>query len=180
LKNALGLVQALLIALPCHAGDFVLASPEIPRNGVIPRQFEFDGFGCRASSGSPALKWENPPEGARSYAITVFDADAPTGSGWWHWVVVNIPSHVSSLSPDSGRTFKLPPGAMHIRNDFGERGWGGVCPGRGERPHRYVFSVHAIKLDRLPLTPDATAAMASFMINANSLGKASFVATYAR
>lgn len=167
---------------PSHAGDFLLTSPDIPGDGFIPSQFEFNGFGCKGSNRSPMLRWSGAPKTVRSFAITVHDPDAPTGSGWWHWVVVNIPANVAALAQDAGNSSgaSLPAGARQVRNDFGAAAWGGVCPPAGSRPHRYVFTVHALKSERIELPAEATAAHAAFMINADSLGKAVFVARYAR
>ena len=114
--------------------------------------------------------------------MTVYDPDAPTGSGWWHWVVFNLPAGTASLPTGAGdgSGSKLPPGAVESRTDFGKPGWGGPCPPAGDKPHRYVFTVHALKVDKLDLAADSPAAMVGFMINANRVGKASFTATYGR
>lgn len=176
------LALAWCCTVPAHAGDFSLTSPDIPSGGVIPQAFEFNGFGCNGSNRSPALRWSGAPNGVRSFAITVHDPDAPTGSGWWHWIVLNIPANVEALPQDAGHVSgaKLPAGARQVRNDFGTAAWGGVCPPAGSRPHRYVFTLHALRTEHIDLPPDATAALAGFMIHANSMGKAVFVARYGR
>jgi hypothetical protein len=112
----------------------------------------------------------------------VYDPDAPTGSGWWHWSVINLPASVNELKPDAGAVggANLPAGASHVRIDYGVAGWGGTCPPKGDKPHRYIFTVHALKVDKLEIPADATAALAGFMINANRLGQASFTAKYGR
>ncbi|HET6828619.1 MAG TPA: YbhB/YbcL family Raf kinase inhibitor-like protein [Ramlibacter sp.] len=162
--------------------SFRLESPDIRPDALIDPRFEFNGFGCSGENKSPALTWSGAPQGTMSYAVTVYDPDAPTGSGWWHWLVVNIPAQVNGLGPDAGQESgaKLPTGAMQVRNDYGSKAWGGVCPPPGDPAHRYVFTVHALKVERLDLPPDATAALAGFMINANTLAKASFTARYGR
>ncbi len=181
LHSALAVCVALC-ATAVHAQDFKLVSSDIQANELIPRQFEFSGFGCQGTNRSPALSWNGAPADTRSYAVTVYDPDAPTGSGWWHWLVVNIPARVSALPQDAGHVAgaNLPPGARQVRNDFGVPAWGGVCPPPGERAHRYVFTVHALKVEKIDLPADATAALAGYMINANTIGKARFVARYAR
>jgi Raf kinase inhibitor-like YbhB/YbcL family protein len=174
----------LASALTGNAGQaaaFTLSSPDIAAGGTIAQRFEFDGFGCSGENKSPALKWSGAPAGTRAFAVTVYDPDAPTGSGWWHWVLINIPAEVTELAADAGAVggAKLPKGASQVRIDYGVAGWGGVCPPPGDAPHRYIFTVHALK-DKIEVPADATAALAGFMIHANSLGQASFTAKYGR
>jgi Raf kinase inhibitor-like YbhB/YbcL family protein len=173
---------ALLAAMQAQAAGFRLTSPEIKADGVIPKSFEFNGFGCAGENKSPALKWRNAPKGTKSFAVTVYDPDAPTGSGWWHWMVINIPASVSELPANAGalNSTTLPAGATQSRIDFGVNAWGGVCPPQGDKPHRYIFTVHALKVDKLEAPADATAALTGYMINGNSIGKASFTARYGR
>lgn len=161
---------------------FTLESPDIPAGGSVPAHFEFDGFGCSGRNESPVLRWSRPPEGTRSLALTVFDPDAPTGSGWWHWVVVDIPADATGLQANAGARggAGLPAGARQIRNDYGAFAWGGMCPPPGDKPHRYVFTLYALGVERLDIPDDATAALAGFMLQANTLGKAGFTATYGR
>jgi Raf kinase inhibitor-like YbhB/YbcL family protein len=165
-----------------QAAGFALSSPEIKAGGTMPKSFEFNGFGCSGDNKSPTLKWSGAPAGTKSFAVTVYDPDAPTGSGWWHWVVVNIPANVTELPSNAGAVggANLPQGASNVKVDFGFAGWGGTCPPQGDKPHRYIFTVFALKTDKLDLPPDATAALAGFMINANKLGSASFTSKYGR
>jgi Raf kinase inhibitor-like YbhB/YbcL family protein len=118
----------------------------------------------------------------RSFAVTVYDPDAPTGSGWWHWLVVNIPADKTGLPRSFGN---IKPGeqvseALQTRTDFGAPGWGGPCPPTGDKPHRYIFTVFALKVPKLDVMADSPGALVGYMINANKLGKASFTATYGR
>lgn len=161
---------------------FALSSPEIPTDGMIPASFEFNGFGCSGENKSPALQWRGAPQDTRSFAVTVYDPDAPTGSGWWHWLVINIPADVTGLPGNAGvpNSPTLPKTARQIRNDYGVNAWGGVCPPPGDAPHRYVFTVYALKVDSLDVPADATAALTGFMIHANTLATASFTARYGR
>jgi Raf kinase inhibitor-like YbhB/YbcL family protein len=176
---------AAILAIACagsaHAA-FKLESPDIKPNATMAKKFEANVFGCSGENRSPALKWSGAPKGTKSYAVTVYDPDAPTGSGWWHWTVINIPASVTGLKPDAGNASNanLPPGAQQVRIDYGVAAWGGACPPPGDKPHRYVFTVYALKTDKLEIPADATAALAGFMINANKLGKASFTAKYGR
>ncbi len=178
------LLAAALTALTTltYAGDFKLSSPEIKANGTIPKSFEFNGFGCSGENRSPELKWSGAPKDTRSFAVTMYDPDAPTGSGWWHWVVINIPADVTGLAAGAGtvNSTTLPKGAVQGRSDFGVAAWGGTCPPQGDKPHRYIFTVYALKTDKLDVPADATAALTGYMIHANTLGKASFTARYGR
>jgi len=140
------------------------------------------GFGCGGGNKSPHLKWEGAPAGTKSFALMCLDADAPTGSDVWHWVVVNIPPDVTELPLDAGNpaSGKLPAGALQVRTDFGKPGYGGPCPPQGDHPHRYLFTVHAVSMDKLPVTADTAAAVVGFYLNFNTLAKASLMGLYKR
>jgi Raf kinase inhibitor-like YbhB/YbcL family protein len=114
------------------------------------------GFGCEGNNQSPHLAWSGAPAGTKSFAVTCFDPDAPTGSGFWHWLVVNIPPNVTELGLDAGnrKAAKLPQGALQTRTDFGTPGYGGPCPPPGDHPHRYLFTVFAVGADKLQVTAD--------------------------
>jgi Raf kinase inhibitor-like YbhB/YbcL family protein len=177
---ALALVSLPLAALA--AGTFTLESAEVRPGATIAAAQVYKGFGCDGGNVSPSLAWKNAPAGTKSFAVTMYDPDAPTGSGWWHWIVFNIPPDVTSLSvgvgnPASGQT---PKGAVQSRTDFGKPGYGGPCPPQGDKPHRYIFSVYALKVDKIDADDNASGAMVGFMLNANKLDKASFTATYGR
>jgi len=179
------LAMLCLAALSCAAlaaGSFTLESAEVKLNSTIPEAQVFKGFGCDGGNVSPSLTWKNAPAGTKSFAVTVYDPDAPTGSGWWHWVVFNIPADVASLpkgvgNPASGQT---PKGAVQSKTDFGKTGYGGPCPPKGDKPHRYIFTVYALKVDKIDADENASAAMVGFMLNTNKIEKASFTATYGR
>jgi Raf kinase inhibitor-like YbhB/YbcL family protein len=111
----------------------------------------------------------------------VYDPDAPSGSGWWHWVIVNVPATTTELPEGAGNEGgKLPANAQQVRTDFGKPGWGGPCPPQGAKPHRYIYPVDALKTATLDIPSEGTAALAGFMINANKLGSVSFTAKYGR
>ncbi|MCK9283027.1 MAG: YbhB/YbcL family Raf kinase inhibitor-like protein [Rhodocyclaceae bacterium] len=175
-------VAGLSLASAAQAGGFTMQSADVGAATPIAGKHVFKGFGCEGDNVSPMLRWENPPKDVKSFALTVYDPDAPTGSGWWHWVVLNLPADTREIPQGAGdpAAAKLPKGASQIRTDFGKPGWGGPCPPVGDKPHRYVFTLHALKVDRIDLAEDAPAAMAGYMINANSIGKASFTARYGR
>ena len=163
------------------AGKFTLKSTDVKPGGTLTEQQVFNGFGCSGANLSPELSWANAPTGTKSFAVMLYDPDAPTGSGWWHWVVYNIPATAMELARGAGSgKAPLPEGAVQGRTDFGTPGFGGACPPPGHKPHRYIFTVYALKTDKLDVPPDASPAMIGYMSNANSLGKASFTAMYGR
>jgi Raf kinase inhibitor-like YbhB/YbcL family protein len=179
-RSLLGLAAAL--PLLAHAAGFTLSSPQLKPGGRLAEAQVYDGFGCKGGNTSPALQWRGAPAGTKSFAVTVYDPDAPTGSGWWHWVVYNLPADTTALPEGAGRADGkgLPAGAVQGRTDFGTAGFGGACPPAGDKPHRYRFTVHALKVEKLDLPPDATAAMVGFMLHANRLGSATLEARYGR
>jgi len=140
------------------------------------------GFGCAGSNVSPHLRWDGAPAGVKSFAVTCFDPDAPTGSGFWHWVVVNIPANVNELPLGAGNPAagKLPAGAMEVRTDVGKPGYAGPCPPPGDHPHRYVFTIFAVSTEALPVTADTSAALVGFNLNFTTLEKASLMGLYKR
>ncbi|WP_240001790.1 YbhB/YbcL family Raf kinase inhibitor-like protein [Parvibium lacunae] len=172
----------MLFGSMAHAGEFKLSSPTIKPNSTLSDAQVFNGFGCTGQNISPALTWTPGPAGTKSYAVTVYDPDAPTGSGWWHWVVYNLPANTTSLAENAGsaNSGALPAGTVQGRTDFGSAGFGGACPPVGDKPHRYIFTVHALKTEKIEVPADATAALIGYMINANRLAKASFTAKYGR
>lgn len=161
---------------------FTLASPDLAKNGRISDAHVFNSFGCSGQNISPTLRWEGAPAGTKSFAITAYDPDAPTGSGWWHWVVYDIPASVSSLAAGAGNASgsALPAGAAQGTTDFGAKAYGGPCPPAGDKPHRYIFAVYALKIPHIDVPANATAAMIGFNIHGNALGSSSFTARYGR
>ena len=164
---------------PAAQENFTLSSADV-RDDTFSMMQVYDSFGCTGKNVSPAIAWKNAPSGTKSFALTMFDPDAPTGSGWWHWVVLNIPANASSIPTGASRTPKMPAGALEMRTDFGTTGYGGPCPPAGDKPHRYVLTLHALDVDRLDIDPQATAAHASYMIRANTIATATFTAAYGR
>lgn len=158
---------------------FHLTSTDIKEGHFMAVAQEFDGFGCAGKNISPALHWHNAPAGTKSFAVTVFDPDAPTCSGFWHWLVTDIPASASGLAQGAGKG-SLPTGSRCFNNDYGFKGFGGACPPEGHGMHRYQFTVWALPEEILPAADDASAAVVGFMLNAMSLAKATLTATYAR
>lgn len=174
---------AITLATSACSGDFALHSPEFVDHGTLDSRHVFNDFGCTGQNRSPALEWDAPPPGTKSFALMVHDPDAPTGgSGWWHWVVVDIPPEARSLPAaiGSGERAQLPAGARQLRNDLGVPAWGGPCPPVGAQAHRYVFRLYALKLPRLELPEQASSALAGYLINLNSIGSATLTGLYQR
>lgn len=138
------------------------------------------GFGCAGGNISPALGWSDAPADTKSFAITCFDPDAPTGCGFWHWVVVNIPADATSLPAGAGSGDGLPAGALQLRNDYSTRAYGGPCPPEGDDAHHYEFTVYAVGLDGLPVNADTSCAVVGFFLNFNTLEKATLTGVYKR
>ncbi|GAB2191142.1 YbhB/YbcL family Raf kinase inhibitor-like protein [Sessilibacter sp. MAH2] len=179
------LALSAIIAMTANvalAGEFTLTSKDIKEGEMMSKAQEFQGFGCEGGNASPQLSWSGAPEGTKSFALTVHDRDAPTGSGWWHWQVINIPADTTSLATNAGaaENGKLPEGSAQTRNDYGYKGFGGLCPPPGHGVHHYTFTIHALKVEKLEIPEDASAALAGYMINGNSLGSASIEALYER
>lgn len=175
-------ISALLFGSLAHTADFTLSSKSIAPDSRLTEEHVYSGFGCTGKNLSPQLQWTPGPEGTRSYAITVYDPDAPSGSGWWHWIVYNIPADVTELPAGAGAVSgeSLPEGALHGRTDFGTYDFGGACPPQGHGEHRYTFTVFALKTETLDVPVEASAALIGFMINANKIAEASFTAKYGR
>ena len=163
------------------AAKFTLVSPDVGKDNPIALDQVFNGFGCKGKNLSPALFWSGAPAGTQSFAIMVYDPDAPTGSGFWHWVVYNIPAAEVSIPAEAGDVKKkgMPVGSVQGRNDYGTFGYGGPCPPPG-KPHHYHFRIFALKVPKLDVPSDATAALIGFAVNANKIGEADLVGMYGR
>ncbi len=171
------LIGSLLVAASVHTQAMELSSPDIKEGHFMAKTFEYQGFGCSGDNLSPALSWSDIPEDTKSFAITVFDPDAPTGSGWWHWAVVDIPLKVTAIA----RGQKMDAlGAKTLGNDYGETRFGGACPPPGHGMHRYQFTVWALPVETLQLPADPSLALLGYQLGAQALGKATITATYSR
>ncbi len=174
---------------------FSLSSPDLS-GGTFDNKFVLNGFGCKGENLSPALEWRHVPAGTKSLALQVYDPDAPTGSGFWHWAVYNIPPTTTSLARGAGNDAgRLPAGAFGGNTDFMDTGatgangnYGGPCPPQGDKPHRYIFTLYALAVDKVEVAggvpKTGSAGLFGFVLNkgvgAALLGKASFTATYGR
>ncbi|MEE8588424.1 MAG: YbhB/YbcL family Raf kinase inhibitor-like protein [Sulfurimonadaceae bacterium] len=160
------------------AGGFTLESNTL--EGQLTKAEEFDGFGCKGKNMSPELHWKNPPKGTKSFAITVYDPDAPTGSGWWHWLVVNIPADVTKIASNASSTHTLPKGAVETMTDYSFSGFGGACPPNGDGAHAYIFTVYALNTEKLDVNAQSNSALVGYQINAHTIQKATIVSYYQR
>ena len=178
----LGLLGAILAGNACFAAGLTVTSGEFKDGDYLGNEQVFAGFGCTGKNLSPSLSWSGAPDGTKSFALTVYDPDAPTGSGWWHWVVVNLPATTTSLPKAAGMAdgMKLPQGALQVRTDFGAPGYGGPCPPQGDHPHRYLFTIHALDLDKLDVTAESSAALVGFYLNFHTMAKGSLMGLYKR
>ncbi|MHB8421362.1 MAG: YbhB/YbcL family Raf kinase inhibitor-like protein [Leptospirales bacterium] len=161
-------------------GQIKVSSSSFPPGGTIGAKQVFSGFGCSGGNRSPELRWTHVPKGTRSFALTAYDPDAPTGSGWWHWVVYNLPPSLRELPEGSGSSNgrKMPRGSVQGVTDFGKRGSGGPCPPKGDRPHHYVFTVYALKVPHLKLPANASPALVGYYLHMEMIGKGTLVGRY--
>lgn len=173
MKSKLLSVFLMLMSIGISAQTFTLKSKDL--GGQFKAKQYANSFGCNGDGESPQLSWENAPAGTESFAVTVYDPDAPTGSGFWHWVVYNIPSGTTELKTDAGNANgkKLPKNAIQALNDGGAMGYMGPCPPPGPA-HRYIITVYALKT-KLELDKNAGCALIGFNIKANVLAQASII-----
>lgn len=175
------LVASMFLSGIALADTFSLSSTDVSHGEFMGKTHEFQGFGCSGDNLSPQFSWTNAPKGTEAFAILVYDPDAPTGSGWWHWQIVNIPKNVTTLPTGAGslNSDLIPEGSIQISNDYGVYGFGGACPPEGHGAHRYQFTVHALS-KKLELSEDASGALTGYMVNAYSLGSSTIEALYKR
>jgi hypothetical protein len=159
---------------------FTLKTSSFDPSKTLPNKFVFNSSGCSGDNVSPELEWTGAPKATKSFAITVFDPDAPTDKGWWHWTVANIPADVTTIEEGASNNNKLPMGAVEGKTDFGTSGYGGACPPPGHKAHRYIFTVYALKTDRINIDKNTSGEAIDNQINANAIAKASFTVKYGR
>lgn len=180
MKQLLALLPIILCCNYAIADTFTVSSIDIQDAQSLTSNQVFNGFGCSGKNISPQVTWQHAPTTTKSFAITIYDPDAPTGSGWWHWVVANIPNKVNSLATGASNNGKLPQGSIQGKTDYGTASFGGACPPVGDKPHRYILTVWALDVEQLPINTQMSAAMIGFMINSHQIAKATLTATYAR
>ncbi len=165
---------------PTKAAHFSVKSSDLVSKGRIALTHVYNGMGCNGQNISPALEWLNAPAGTKSFAVTMYDPDAPTGSGWWHWMMYNIPASTTSLAAGAGNGRNAPKGSVGGPTDFGKKEYGGPCPPVGDKPHRYHITVFALKTEKLDVPGNATSAFVGYNLNANKLGTARITGLYGR
>ncbi|MBO1255543.1 YbhB/YbcL family Raf kinase inhibitor-like protein [Alteromonas sp. 5E99-2] len=170
-----------LLSASTLADTFSLKSADISQGEFMSKAQEFQGFGCSGDNLSPQLSWTDAPEGTKAFAVIAFDPDAPTGSGWWHWQLVNIPADTTMLPTGAGSADNslIPKGSVQISNDYGTAAFGGACPSEGHGVHRYQFTIHALS-KKLDLPNGPSGALVGYLINAHSLASSTIESLYER
>ncbi|CAJ58716.1 Raf kinase inhibitor homologous protein [Frankia alni ACN14a] len=155
-----------------------MTSTDLVDGGVLPLDHVYTDAG--GANLSPQLSWSGHPAGTESFVVTAYDPDAPTGSGFWHWVLVDIPGSVTQLprGAGGGAFTGLPGGAYHVRTDWGTKEYGGAAPPQGDVPHRYVFTVHAVDVPKLGINDEVSPAVVGFNLAFHTLARAVLRVTY--
>lgn len=169
-----------VLSITYAQNTFTLKSNDL--GGQATMKEVFNGFGCTGKNISPELSWENAPEGTKSFAVTIYDKDAPTGSGWWHWLIFDINQNTSNLKAGAG-TIEMnlaPKNSIQSLTDFSTYGYGGPCPPEGDGIHQYIVTVYALNTEKLGLKKEASPALVGFMLNQHVIEKASLVFYYQR
>ncbi len=176
-----GATDARADAIP-QSSRFALTSPNLVTHGSVDPSHVLNTDGCHGGNESPILAWRHAPKGTRSFAVTLYDPDAPTGSGWWHWTVYNIPSAVTVLPRGAGAagSTAAPAGSVEGPTDWEKPGYNGPCPPTGKPPHRYVFTVYALRVASLSVPRGATPAALGYLLHLNAIDTATLVARYGK
>lgn len=170
----------LIVSTNIFSQTFTLKSKDLGGQATMKQVFK--GFGCEGENRSPQLYWEHAPKGTKSFAITIHDESAPTGSGWWHWLVFNLPANTTELVSNAGDISKklMPEAAVQSKTDYGSYGYGGPCPPVGHGIHKYTITIYALDVEKLDLNRDTNAAIVGFNIHSHTIEKASLVFYYNR
>lgn len=163
----------ILWSVCVNAQTFTLESESL--SGQATNDSFFNSFGCTGENMSPQLSWKHAPQGTMSYAVTIYDVDAPTGSGFWHWVVFNIPSDITSIRSNASANQELPGEAIESKTDFGTPGYSGPCPPENDEAHMFIVTVYALDVANLGLDSNATPAITGFYLNSHVIEKSSII-----